>query len=193
MRNAFGEPFRSKAQQRFAFGTDQPWALKWAHATPNIKRLPQHVRKKKSNEGNTSTAMGQLMRKSDGSAELAALKKGKAPKGGTDPTDDLYQERDFDKNVGGGVDRDKIPAQDFAGSGRSFPIVTKGDVSDAIQSLGRTNQDRGKVRKRIVAIAKRKGFPVPKSSQTENWQNADHSHEADIPISFGRAHFIESF
>ena len=34
------------------------------------------------------------------------------------------QKRDFDRNVGGGVDRDKIPDADFAGKNRSFPIVT---------------------------------------------------------------------
>ena len=45
--------------------------------------------------------------------------------------------RDFDANVGGGVDRDKIPDEDFAGKHRSFPIVKAGDVSDALQSLGR--------------------------------------------------------
>ena len=177
-----GEPFKSKAQQRFAFGTGQPWALKWAHATPNIKKLPQRV-KKKSNEGNSSTQMGQLMRnratrEDDGSGALAVLKKGRAPSGGKHP--DMH-ERDFDKNVGGGVDRDKIPAKDFAGSGRSFPIVTKADVSDALQSLGRTNQNRAKVKAKIHAIAKRKGFEAEKEA------------DVSIPSTFGRARFVESF
>src|SRR6202034_3528133 len=43
-------------------------------------------------------------------------------------TEDTYQDwaqkRKMDPDVGGGVDRDKIPAEDFAGKDRSFPIVT---------------------------------------------------------------------
>lgn len=33
-------PFKSKAQQRWAFGTKQPFAKKWAHETKSFKRLP---------------------------------------------------------------------------------------------------------------------------------------------------------
>jgi hypothetical protein len=72
--------------------------------------------------------------------------------------------RDFDPNVGGGVDRDKIPARDFAGKNRSFPIVTPGDVSDALMSMGRAgpnNYDEATLRRNILRIAKRKGFPLP--------------------------------
>lgn len=68
------------------------------------------------------------------------------------------------RNVGGGVDRDKIPAKDFAGRHRSFPIVTESDVADALQSIGRAgpdNYDAAELRRRIVAIARRKGFSVP--------------------------------
>lgn len=39
-------PFKSKAQQRFAFGTKQPWAKKWAKKT-NFKKLPEKVRRRK--------------------------------------------------------------------------------------------------------------------------------------------------
>lgn len=176
-----GEPFASKAQQRFAFGTGQPWAKKWADLT-DFKHLPARVRKKKKNEGNTATAMGQLMRNrqaaDDGSAELATLKKGKAPKAGTTP----QLERDFDPNVGGGVDRDKIAPEDFAGPDRSFPIVTKADVSDALHSLGRTKHNKAAVRAKIISIAKRKGFPLPKSTQA-----------SEAEFTFGRARFVESF
>ena len=72
--------------------------------------------------------------------------------------------RNFDPDVGGGVDRDKIPAKDFAGRNRSFPIVTRDDVSDALQSIGRAgedNYDAATLRRRILAIARRKGFDVP--------------------------------
>lgn len=33
-------PFKSKAQRRFAFGTKQPWAERWADETPKGKELP---------------------------------------------------------------------------------------------------------------------------------------------------------
>lgn len=65
--------------------------------------------------------------------------------------------RDFDANVGGGTDRDKIPAEDFAGPGRSFPIVTPGDVSDAASSLGRAKGDQSAIKRNIIRIAHRKG------------------------------------
>jgi hypothetical protein len=43
-------PFRSKAQQRFAFATKQPWAKKWAKKTKaagGFKSLPERVRRRK--------------------------------------------------------------------------------------------------------------------------------------------------
>lgn len=39
-------PFVSKAQQRYAFATKQPWAKEFAKATPNMKGLPEHARTK---------------------------------------------------------------------------------------------------------------------------------------------------
>jgi hypothetical protein len=68
--------------------------------------------------------------------------------------------RQFDPNVGGGVDRDQIPAADFAGKNRSYPIVKPGDVADAAASIGRAGPDNysaDELKKRIIAIAKRKG------------------------------------
>lgn len=44
-------PFVSRAQQRFAFGTDQDWAHDWAKKTKNFKDLPEHVGDKKSKKG----------------------------------------------------------------------------------------------------------------------------------------------
>lgn len=72
----------------------------------------------------------------------------------------ILEERKFDKNVGGGTDRDKIPASDFAGKNRSFPIVTPGDVADATVSIGRAgsdNYDAATLKANIIRIAKRKG------------------------------------
>lgn len=74
--------------------------------------------------------------------------------------------KEMDKAVGGGVDRDKIPAEDFAGPNRSFPIVTAGDVSDAASSLGRAKGDTAPIKAKIIAIAKRKGF---ESSLPKAW------------------------
>lgn len=92
-------------------------------------------------------------------AKLATLRKGFDP--------DLVKasatwyalfKRDMDPDVGGGVDRDKIPDEDFAGEHRSFPIVTPGDVSDAASSIGRAKgQDPAKIKQRIISIAHRKG------------------------------------
>lgn len=70
------------------------------------------------------------------------------------------EKRDFAPNVGGGVDRDKIPGKDFAGRNRSFPIVTPGDVSDAASSIGRAGSDNyssDKLKSNIIRIARRKG------------------------------------
>ncbi len=40
-------PFRSRAQQKFMFARMPKVAKRWAKETPNIKNLPQKVRKKK--------------------------------------------------------------------------------------------------------------------------------------------------
>ncbi len=49
-------PFKSRAQQKFMFAAesrgDMPkgTAEEWAHATPNIKKLPEHVKKPSHHE-----------------------------------------------------------------------------------------------------------------------------------------------
>lgn len=73
---------------------------------------------------------------------------------------EIAEKRKMDPDVGGGVDRDKIPASDFAGRNRSFPIVTPGDVSDAASSIGRAGADNysgDELKHRIISIARRKG------------------------------------
>lgn len=87
----------------------------------------------------------------------------------------LAEKRQMDPNVGGGVDRDKIPAADFAGRDRSFPIVTPGDVSDAASSIGRAGADNyssDELRRRITSIAHRKG-PQFVAELPESWQKGD--------------------
>ncbi len=68
--------------------------------------------------------------------------------------------RNMDPNVGGGVDRSKIPASDHVDpQGRRFPIVEPGDVSDAVSSYGRADPKipMKRFKKRLTSIANRKG------------------------------------
>ncbi|MEU1816129.1 hypothetical protein ABZ543_13160 [Streptomyces roseifaciens] len=37
-------PFKSRAQEAWAFATKQPWAEEWAQKTLNQSSLPEHVR-----------------------------------------------------------------------------------------------------------------------------------------------------
>lgn len=68
------------------------------------------------------------------------------------------QKRNFDPNVGGGVDRDKIAAEDFAGPHRTLPIVKPKDVADAVKRMGSVKGgDTASMKAKIISIAKRKG------------------------------------
>lgn len=58
------------------------------------------------------------------------------------------------------AERDKMPAADFAGKGRSFPIAKPEDVAAAAASIGRAgpgNYPPDELKSRIIAIARRKG------------------------------------
>lgn len=69
----------------------------------------------------------------------------------------IVMKRDFDRGVGEhGTDRDKIPAKDFAGPNRTYPIVSPGDVSDAASLIGKADNP-DKVKAKIIRIAQRKG------------------------------------
>jgi hypothetical protein len=63
-----------------------------------------------------------------------------------------------------GEDRSDMAGKDFAGPGKTFPIETQGDVSDAA-SLAHHAADPGAVRSRIRSIAQRKwpGMTMPPS------------------------------
>jgi hypothetical protein len=66
--------------------------------------------------------------------------------------------RDFDKDVGGGVDRDKLPAADFVDPiNRKFPIVSPKDVHDAAVLSGHFKGTSEQFHSRLSAIAHRKG------------------------------------
>ena len=69
----------------------------------------------------------------------------------------MLAKRDFDPGVGGGVDRDKLPASDFGDpDNRKFPIVSPKDVHDAGGLIGHAG-DPEAVKRRITSIAHRKG------------------------------------
>jgi hypothetical protein len=85
---------------------------------------------------------------------------------------ELAEKRQMDPNVGGGVDRDKIPSANFAGRDRSFPIVTPGDVSDAASSIGRAGSDNyssEQLKENIIRIARRLGDSF-EAELPESWK-----------------------
>lgn len=87
--------------------------------------------------------------------------------------------RDFDRGVGGGVDRDKLPAEDFGDpENRKYPIVTPGDVSDAAGLAGHAGNSDA-VRQRITDIAHRKG-PGFVAELPDSWSDSDHMAEPDV-------------
>jgi|SRR5579859_49546 len=67
-------------------------------------------------------------------------------------------------------ERDSMSAADFAGKNKSFPIKKQADVDAAFHSLGRAGSDNystSVIRANIIKIAKRKGFTLPKSAQSD--------------------------
>lgn len=67
-------------------------------------------------------------------------------------------------------ERDALPASDFAGKNRSFPIIIGEDVDAAARSIGRAGSDNyspDELKARIIAIAKRKGLTA---SLPEDWK-----------------------
>ncbi len=67
-------------------------------------------------------------------------------------------------------ERDAADSSDFAGKGKSFPILKPGDVSAAAHALGRAgsaNSSTSTIKSNIIAIAKRKGWTkyLPKAWQ----------------------------
>jgi hypothetical protein len=89
-------------------------------------------------------------------------------------------------------ERDDADDSDFAGKGRSFPILKPEDVAAAAHSIGRAGSDNigpSGIKNRIISIAKRKGAAyvakLPKA-----WKTADAT-EADRP-SHGGLRLVES-
>ena len=81
-----------------------------------------------------------------------------------------------DPNVGGGQDRTKIPKANFVfpedAPDGGFPVVTAGDVSDAVSSWGRYKGPHtfDEFKARLTALAKRLGFA---SSLPDAWKSGN--------------------
>lgn len=72
-------------------------------------------------------------------------------------------------------ERDKMPAEGFAGKGKSFPINKPGDVMAAVRSMGRAgsaNYGVAQLKANIIRIAKAKGWT---SELPKTWRGDDTS------------------
>lgn len=70
-------------------------------------------------------------------------------------------------------ERDSADEGDFAGKGKSFPILKPGDVQAAVHAMGRagsSNLGMAALKARIIAIAKKKGWT---SELPKNWQDGE--------------------
>lgn len=76
-------------------------------------------------------------------------------------TDKQHVERYYSQKA-----RDKMPDSDFAGPHQSFPIRTQQDVYNAARLIGHAD-DPATVKAAIIRIAKRKGFKIPDSWQSD--------------------------
>jgi hypothetical protein len=77
-----------------------------------------------------------------------------------------------------------LPKEDYAGKNESFPIDIPKDVADAARSIGRAGEDNystDELKKRIIAIAKRKGSKF-EDQLPRAWQETDDKKELDASI-----------
>jgi len=93
-------------------------------------------------------------------------------------------------------ERDAADTSDFAGTGRSFPILRPSDVMAAVHSIGRGvagGQSAGSLKRNIKSIAKRKGWHkhLPQSWQDEEKDGEEKKDESTRTDAKG-ARLIES-
>jgi hypothetical protein len=82
----------------------------------------------------------------------------------------------------GKSERAKATTSDFAGKGRSFPILKADDVMAAVHSMeraGSANHDPTTLKSRIISIAKKKGF---ESNLPKSWRTAPAKEASPVPI-----------
>jgi hypothetical protein len=81
-------------------------------------------------------------------------------------------------------ERDAAGDDDFAGKGKSFPILKPEDVQAAVHAMGRAgdkNYGASGLKARIIAIAKRKGWTkyLPKSWQSDSTDTSESAQNAN--------------
>ena len=87
------------------------------------------------------------------------------------PDSSAWRHRPFAERFISKSERDSADASDFAGTGRSFPILRPKDVMAAVHSIGRGvagGQSAGSLKRNIKSIAKRKGWS---KHLPQNWQD----------------------
>lgn len=67
------------------------------------------------------------------------------------------------------AERDKVPDEDMAGPGRTFPIRNQQDVHNASKLIGHADNPEA-VKRKIIEIAKRKNLKIP-DTWSENVQS----------------------
>jgi hypothetical protein len=91
--------------------------------------------------------------------------------------DKLYTELPLYERFISKGERDNASAGDFAGKGKSFPILKPGDVMAAVHSMGRagsSNVGTSTLKANIIRIAKKKGWTkyLPKAWQGDSSESA---------------------
>lgn len=76
-------------------------------------------------------------------------------------------------------ERDAVPDEDFAGPHQSFPIRNQGDVDNAAHLIGHAD-DPESVKRKIIAIAKRKGLSIPDSWQEDKKDDTERVAEVEV-------------
>jgi hypothetical protein len=89
----------------------------------------------------------------------------------------------FDERFVSKSEREQATAGDFAGKGKSFPILKPEDIAAAVRSMGRAgaeNYSTDVIRGRIIAIAKRKGWAKYLPSAWQTGANPKESENIEI-------------
>lgn len=106
----------------------------------------------------------------------------------------LYTELPLYERFISKAERDSADEGDFAGKGKSYPILKPGDVQAAVHAMGRAgdkNVGMSTLKSRIIALAKKKGWGkyLPKS-----WQgDSSDTKESRVPRETGALKLVESF
>lgn len=122
-----------------------------------------------SQEGQESAETGEIGWYSAFEAFLPLFDPSTSPDGVEAAFEGIYAEK-----ASAGAKKPNYPASrgPFAGPHNSFPIKTQQDVYDAARLIGHA-QNPAAVKSRIIAIARSKGFSLPKSWQSKTEKSAN--------------------